>query len=55
MKKEYIKPEIEISLFDTEDVITTSAVTPTPSGLSQKDSYTINGSGAVDVDYSELQ
>lgn len=32
MKKEYIKPEIEISVFDTEDIITVSGVSSMTNG-----------------------
>jgi len=40
MKKEYIAPEIELSVFNTEDIITASGLTPVPGGdLTGGDDY----------------
>lgn len=54
MKKEYLKPEMMISLFDTKDVITASV-----SGLNENDSAAIGegaaASGNVSIPYSDLQ
>ncbi len=35
MKKEYLKPEIEISVFATEDIITASSVDSSTTGLTR--------------------
>ncbi len=45
MKKAYIAPEIEISVFATEDIITVSGTVSSPTPLSDKD---------YDTTYDEL-
>lgn len=47
MKKEYIKPEIEISVFDTEDIITVSGAAPLTNGGEL-------GNTSADVSYKDL-
>lgn len=47
MKKEYIKPEIEISVFDTEDIITVSGAASLANGGEL-------GDANVDVSYKDL-
>lgn len=52
MKKEYLKPEMMISLFDTKDVITDSVT-----GLNEKPSADIGDTGAssgISIPYDEL-
>lgn len=54
MKKEYLKPEMMISLFDTKDVITASGT----KGLTEKPSADIGDTGAssaISIPYGELQ
>ena len=56
MKKEYLKPEMMISLFDTKDVITASDTSTT--GLTSRDSASIGEggtpSGNINIPYSDL-
>ena len=47
MKKEYIKPEIEISVFDTEDIITVSGAASLTNGGELSDTNS-------DVSYKDL-
>ncbi len=49
--KKYTKPEIEISVFATEDVITLSSVTPEAS-LTKGDPLT--DSSSADVSYNDI-
>lgn len=57
MKKEYLKPEMMISLFDTKDVITASD-SSTATGLSINDGASIGegaaASGNINIPYSDL-
>lgn len=53
MKKEYLKPEMMISLFDTKDVITASK-----SGLTTGESASIGDTGAssgISIPYGDLE
>lgn len=58
MKKEYLKPEMMISLFDTKDVITASgAGSETATGLTAGESASIGDTGAstgISIPYDEL-
>lgn len=47
MKKEYIKPEIEISVFDTEDIITVSSASSMTDGGELSDTN-------ADASYNDL-
>lgn len=55
MKKEYLKPEMMISLFDTKDIITASETT---TGLTSHDSAAIGEgatpSGNINIPYDSL-
>lgn len=53
MKKEYLKPEMMISLFDTKDVITGSV---TGTGLTKNDDAEIGdaASGTINIPYDSL-
>lgn len=48
MKKTYIRPEIEITSFTTEDVITASS--PSPGGMTNGGSLNADADNSIDFD-----
>lgn len=46
MKKTYMTPEIEVKAFSTEDIITASGTTTTPTGLTMIDNDVFDISNA---------